>query len=63
MALLLELPLQALVVVDLSVADHPDGTVFVADRLAASVDVDNREPSVPEDSAVSQILSFIIRSR
>ena len=61
MAGALELGGQLPVVVDLAVADDDDGAVFVGDGLVSARDVDDGEPSYPEEDVVVHVGSFVIR--
>jgi hypothetical protein len=50
------------VVVDLAVEDHPDGRVFVVNRLLAGGDVDNREAPHPQGHARHDEAPLVIRT-
>ena len=54
-AALFELAPQLAVVVDLAVEHHPDGAVFVANRLLAGLEVDDAQPAHAEPDAVAEV--------
>jgi hypothetical protein len=49
-------------VVDLSVADNPYRTVFVVNRLMATSDVDDTEPTHAESNGTVRINTFVVRA-
>ena len=51
MALCLQFLAQFQVVVNLAITNHPDGSIFVADRLGTALDVDNRESQMTKQAA------------
>src|SRR5690606_3493432 len=58
-ALLQHLP-QLAEVVDLPVADSPDCAVFIAERLLAAADIDNRQPPHAEHHGLTVVESLIV---
>src|SRR6185437_10148458 len=53
---------QVLIAVNFSVEDHPDGAVFVRDRLVSRGQIDNAEPPHADAAWPIDMEAFIVRS-
>nr|QNO46905.1 hypothetical protein NEBILACO_00002 [Methanosarcinales archaeon ANME-2c ERB4] len=62
MTLALQLLTQIKKVINLSVKDHLDGTVFIPHRLSTSIQIDDAESPVSESNPRRLIKTLIIRS-
>ena len=58
----LQLGNKGLIVVDLAVEDHDDGSILVVERLLARLEIDDREPPVAECHSGSEMLAAPVRS-
>jgi hypothetical protein len=60
MALLYQLTTKLRVIINFPIVDNPDGSIFVADRLSASRQVDNTQAAASEANTTVNVTTLIV---
>jgi hypothetical protein len=50
------------IVINFTIQEHPDGSIFIADRLVAAGDINNAEPPMAQTDSAIHINALVIRT-